>query len=174
MLCMGACSGAERGVKPSKRDPWLLTLFTSLLANRCRHARATDSWSAAGDARTALPPTLRAGVEEGSTDVACWSGNECVFHGTGLALELPPGPPFFRPAAFTSARRLRGNITAARPFRARVLFVEPGAATAASARRIRAAASRPKGKISKIEARPCSRDAARGAHTESIGARQQL
>ena len=139
-----------------------------------RHARATDTSGAAGDARTALPPTLRAGVGEGSNDGACWSGNECVLHGTDLDLEVPPGPPFFRPAAFTSACHLRGNIVAARPFRARVLFVEPGAATAASARRIRAAASRPKGRISKIEARPCSRDAARGAHTESIGARQQL
>ena len=149
-----------------------LTFHISLLANRCRHARATDSWSAAGDARTALPPTLHAGVEEGPTDGARRSGNECVLHGTGP--EIPPGPPFFRPAAFTSACHLRGNIVAARPFRARVLFVEPGAATAASARRIRAAASRPKGRISKLEARPCSRDAARGAHTESIGARQQL
>ena len=151
-----------------------LTFHISLLANRCRHARATDSWSAAGDARTALPPTLRAGVEEGSTDGARWSSNECAFHGTGVDLELPPGPPFFRPAAFTSAHHLRGNIVAARPFHAHVLFVEPGAATAASARRIRAAASRPKGRISKLEARPCSRDAARGAHTGSIGARQQL
>ena len=144
------------------------------LSRCCRHARATaDTWSAAGDARTALPPTLRAGVEERSTDGVRWSGNECVFHGTGL--ELPPGPPFFRPAAFTSARRhLRGNIIAARPFCARVLFVEPGAATAASARRIRAAASRRKRRISRPQARSCSSDAARGAHTGSISARQQL
>ena len=95
-----------------------------------RHARATDTSGAAGDARTALPPTLRAGVEEGSTDGARWSSNECAFHGTGVDLELPPGPPFFRPAAFTSAGHLRGNIIAARAFRARVLFVEPGAAAA--------------------------------------------
>ena len=144
------------------------------LSRCCRHARATaDTWSAAGDARTALPPTLRAGVEERSTDGVRWSGNECVFHGTGL--ELPPGPPFFRPAAFTSARRhLRGNIIAARPFCARVLFVEPGAATAASARRVGAAASRQKRRISRPQARSCSSDAARGAHTGSISARQQL
>ena len=149
-------------------------LFWPLVLSRCRcrHARATDTWSAAGDARTALPPTLRAGVEERSTDGARWSGNECVFHGTGL--ELPPGPPFFRPAAFTSARHLRGNIIAARPFCARVLFVEPGAATAASARRVGAAASRQKRRISRPQARSCSSDAARGAHTESISARQQL
>ncbi len=146
----------------------------SFISLSCRHARATDTWSAAGDARTASPFTLRAGVGEGSTDVARRNGNECAFHGTGLDLELPPGPPFFRPAVFTSARHLRGNIIAARPVRARVFFVEPGAATDASARRIRAASSRQQRRISKPQARSCSRDAARGAHSGSIGARQQI